>query len=210
MATQEAKEIRDLMSRIPAKGNDEKRKSTSSPHDSLYLEDNNAIPDTPRRQTENVGTNGSKTSSSPPWKPSTRAILTPRRPSAPWISWDSSRPWSTWGSTLTAPDLAGEFSRKDEVLKSKLHHSGSGEDFIEPTRRGVPRPSKFEDSTSESKKEEAVSGTSPLPRPTDHTKATELFYGFASVVTEASQFLEPTSTNTQEKANEESWKPMRK
>jgi hypothetical protein len=222
MATQEAKEIRDLMSRIPAKGNDEKRKSTSSPHDSLYLEDNNAIPDTPRRQTENVGTNGSKTSSSPPWKPSTRAILTPRRPSAPWISWDSSRPWSTWGSTLTAPDLAGEFSRnvpsfrqlavhsivntpeKDEVLKSKLHHSGSGEDFIEPTRRGVPRPSKFEDSTSESKKEEAVSGTSPLPRPTDHTKATELFYGFASVVTEASQFLEPTSTNTQEKANEES------
>ena len=197
METQEAKETRDLMSRIPAKGNDEKRESTSSPYDSLYLKDNNAIPDTPRRQTENVGTNGSKTSSSSPWTPSTRAILTPRQPSAPWISRGSSRPWSFWGSTQMDPDLAGEFApnvpsfrqlpvhsrvnppEKDEVLKSKLHHSSSGEDFIEPTRRGVPGPPKFEDSTGESEKEAVVSGTSPLPRPTDHTKAPEIFYGFA-------------------------------
>lgn len=219
METQEAKEISDLMSRIQAKGKDEKRESTSSPYDSLYLMDNDAIPDIPRRQTENIGTNGSETSSSSPWTPSPRAILTPRQPSAP---------WSPCGSTQTAPDLAGEFARnfpsfrqlavhsivnppeKDEVLKPKLHHSSPGEDSIEPTRRGMPGPPKFEDSMDESEKEEAVSGTSPLLRPIDYTKATELFDRFASVVTEASQFLEATSTNTQENANEGSWKPMRK
>jgi hypothetical protein len=228
METQEAKEISDLMSRVQAKGKDEKRESTSSPYDSLYLMDNNAIPDTPRRQTENVGTNGSATSSSSPWTPSPRAIRTPRQPSAPWIFRGSSTPWSPWGSTQTAPDLAGEFARnvpsfrqlavhsivnppeKDEVLKSKLHHSSSGEDSIEPTRRGVPGPPKFEDSMDESEKEQALSGTPPLLRPIDYTKATELFGRFASVVTEASQFLEATSTNTQENANEGSWKPMPK
>ena len=226
METQEAKEISDLLSRIQAKGKDEKRESTSRSYDSLYLMDNDAISDTPRRQTENVGTSGSETSSSSPWTPSPRAILTPRQPSAPWISRGSSTPWSPWGSTQTAPDLAGEFPRnvlsfrqlavhsianppeKDEVLKSKLHHSSSGEDSIEPTRRGVSGPPKFEDSMDESEKEEAVSGTSPLLRPIDYTKATELFDRFASVVTEGSQFLEATSTNTQENANEGSWKPM--
>ena len=83
METQEAKEVSDSMSRIQAKGKDEKRESTSSPYDGLYLMDNDAIPDTPRRQTENVGTNGSEIGSSSPWAPLPRAILilTPRYPS---------------------------------------------------------------------------------------------------------------------------------
>jgi hypothetical protein len=208
------------MSRSQTKGNDEKRESTSSPYDSLYLKDNNAIPDTSRRQTENVGTNESETSSSSPWTPSTltRAILTPRQHSVP------SKPWRPWVPTQTAPDLAGEFCpnvptfrqlavhsivnppEKDEVLKSKPHHSSSGEDFMEPTKRGVLGPPKFENSMDESEKEEAVSGTPPLLRPIDYTKATEHFDRFASVVTEAGQFLEATSTNFQENANEGSWK----
>jgi hypothetical protein len=153
METQEAKEISDIMSWIQAKGKDEKRESTSSPYDGLYLMDNDAIPDTPRRQTENVSTNRSKIGSSSPWAPSPRAFLTPRQ-YAPYLIMTR----SPWASTQTAPDLAGEFARnvpsfrqlavhslvnspeKDEVLKSKLHHSSSGEDSIEPTRRGVPGP----------------------------------------------------------------------
>jgi hypothetical protein len=182
METQEAKEISDLMSRIQAKGKDGKRESTSGPYDSLYLMDNDAIPDTPRRQTENVGTNGSEIYSSSPWAPLPRAILTPRQYAPSLIM-----PRSPWASTQIAPDLAGEFARnvpsfrqlvvhslvnspeEDEVLQSMLHHSSSGEDSIEPTRRGVPGPPKFE---------------------------------------EASQFLEATSTTTQENANEGFWKPM--
>jgi hypothetical protein len=182
METQEAKEISDSMSRIQAKGKDEKRESTSGPYDSLYLMDNDAIPDTPRRQTENVSTNGSEIGSSSPWAPLPRAFLTPQQYARSLIM-----PRSAWASTQTAPDLAGEFTpipsfrqlamhsivnppEKDEVLKSKLHHSSSGEDSIEPTRRGVPGPPKFE---------------------------------------EVSQFLEATPTTTQENANEGSWKPMR-
>ena len=176
METQEAKEISDSMSRIQAKGKDEKRESTSGPYDSLYLMDNDAIPDTPRRQTENVSTNGSEIGSSSPWAPLPRAILTPRQYAPSLIM-----PRSRWASTqkkfarnvssfrqLAVHSIVNP-PEKDEVLKSKLHHSSSGEDSIEPTRRGVPGPPKFE---------------------------------------EASQFLEATSTNTQENANEGSRKPM--
>jgi hypothetical protein len=170
------------MSRIQAKGKDEKRESTSGLYDILYLMENDAILNTLRRQTENVGTNGSEIGSSSPWASLPRPFLTPRQYAPSLIM-----PRSPWASTQTAPDLAGEFApipsfrqlavhsivklpEKDEVLKSKLHHSSSGEDSIEPTRRGVPGSPKFE---------------------------------------EASQFLEATSTTTQENANEGSWKPMR-
>ena len=50
MERQEAKEINDLMSRIQDKGKDEKQESTSSPYDSLYLMDNDAIPEIPKRR----------------------------------------------------------------------------------------------------------------------------------------------------------------
>jgi len=151
MGRQEAKEISDRMSRIQGKGKDEKRESTSSPYDSLHLMDNDAIPEIPKHQKyyDYLGINHAETSSSSPRAPSPRATLTPRQPSTR---------WSPWGTTLTAPDLAEEFAQNapysgqlavhstmnapetDGVLKSKAHHSDSGEDSIEPTRRGWPVP----------------------------------------------------------------------
>jgi hypothetical protein len=207
METREGKGINDLMSRIQAKGKDEKRESTSSPYDSLYLMDNDAIPDqTPRRQSENVGTSGSETSSSSPWMPPPRAILTPRQPYAPWISRGSPTPQSPWGSTQTAPNLAGEFAWNFPSFRQLAVHSIENP----PEKDEVLISKKYYDSMEESEKEEAISRTSPLLRPIDYTKATELPDRLAPVVTEAGQFLEATSTNTQENANEGSWKPMHK